>query len=149
MNFDELYNLTTEQKGTGTIKDRDGKILVEFQPQTIYRNQIDGALGRDILNQFNMVKPGTMDRIARSRQQYEELMSKAKNVLPFQLQRVPEEVVGIYETLVEIIKQYNAAYTDVTLNQDEKKALQKNVKRFQAIQTELRSLMDELSSLEK
>ena len=90
-----------------------------------------------------------MDRIARSRQQYEELMSKAKNVLPFQLQRVPEEVVGIYETLVEIIKQYNAAYTDVTLNQDEKKALRKNVKRFQAIQTELRNLMDELSSLEK
>lgn len=151
MDFNTLYKLS-EESPDGVIKDSDGKILVEYQPYQTYRDQLNAAIGdsASAYNRYVASKASTAAEIAFSAQQYEELCARAKNVLPWPLDKMPEQFSTVYNTLRNMVSEFGQSYSgNVMLTSKQKKLMAKNIKRIKQIQKVLFDMLNELGSFEK
>lgn len=152
MDFETLFKLSENSENKGKISDEDGKVLVEYQPYQTYRDQLNAGIGNSAaaFNRYVASRLSDSSNIAFSAQQYEEMMSKAKNVLPWPLDKMPDEFKVVWDTLRNMITQFGQAYSgNVMLTSEQKKLIKKDIERIQKIQKLLFKMLNELGSFEK
>ena len=151
MDFETLYKLS-ESSPPGVIKDGEGKILVEYQPYQTYRDQLNAGIGNSAAayNRYVSSRANISSDIAFSLQQYDELCARAKNVLPWPLDKMPEQFRSVYDTLRLMISEFSQAYSgNVMLNSEQKKLIKRDIRRIEKIQQVLFEMLNELGSFEK
>lgn len=152
MDFETLYKITESSDDKNKVIDDNNNLLVEYQPYQTYRDQLNASIGNSAsaYNRYNMSKLIDADKIAFSSHQYEELLSKAKNVLPWPIDKTPEEFKLVFDTLQDIKRQLSQSYSkNIMLNTDQKKIIAKDIKKIKKIQKVIFDMLDELGSFEK
>lgn len=152
MDFETLYNITESSDDKNKLIDDNNNLLVEYQPYQTYRDQLNASIGNSAsaYNRYNMSKLIDADKIAFSSHQYEELLSKAKNFLPWPIDKTPEEFKLVFDTLQDIKRQLSQSYSkNIMLNTEQKKIIAKDIKKIKKIQKVIFDMLDELGSFEK